>query len=573
MATSIGRNIAPSGASGISGASGTSGSSGISGTSGLSGLQGGSGVSGFSGTSGFSGIFSGYSGFSGASGASGGSAESIDISEVARKGDAESLTNDDTLNDDYTLSFDVGAFEVWRFSFYVKFTCTGTGPDIKAGLNGPSSMSVLANIEYPNRLATATNDWELVEAFNTALGENFTATPIDTMFKMDGVADNRDIIGPLILMWSQRSSNANDTTVESGHVVAHKIFELGSLQIADASRDITVFLNGNGQAYATGLGSGGALGNNRTDNTSRPVSVVGRHIFSSVSAGANYALALKGDGTVWSWGTNTAGPLGDNSTTSKSSPVSVVGGHSFSQIAAFNHSLALKADGTAWAWGGNSQGNLGDNTTSNRSSPVSVVGDHSFVYISAGGFSSGSHSLALKADGTAWAWGDAGLGEMGDNSTSDKSSPVSVLGDHSFVAIAAGRNGQSFGLKEDGSVWAWGQQPVGDGTASNRSSPVSVLGEHSFASITGGPHGLKGDGSLWGWGSGSQGRIGDNSTTNRTSPVSVLGGHSFIFASGGSSHSMAIKDGGVAWGWGDNTTGGRLGDRTTTDRSSPVVIG
>jgi hypothetical protein len=141
---------------------------------------------------------------------------------------------------------------------------------------------------------------------------------------------------------------------------------------------------------------------------------------------------------AWSWGYNVIGQLGDNTTTSRLSPVSVVGGFTdWVQISAGeSHTAAVRANGTAWAWGSNGNGLLGDNTVTARSSPVSVVGGFTdWVQISAGT----SHTAAVRANGTAWAWGYNALGRLGDNTTLSRVSPVSVVGGFTdWVQIAAG---------------------------------------------------------------------------------------------------------------------------------------
>jgi len=340
-------------------------------------------------------------------------------------------------------------------------------------------------------------------------------------------------------------------------------------------------IKSNGATWAWGSNDSGELGTNNATSYSSPVLVVGSHSFASVAA-AHYTntvigstLALKRNGEVWAWGNNDFGQAGTNNTTSYSSPVLVVGNHSFMHIRSSGaHSIALKANGEAWAWGRNASGELGDNTTTNKSSPVLVVGSHVFSTVATGIVS--RHSAALKANGEAWTWGYNGGGELGDNTTASKSSPVLVVGSHSFIKIATGYE-TTYGLKANGEVWAWGRNAdgqLGDNTITNKSSPVLVVGNHSFIDIRGTNSwtvALKANGQVWTWGSNLTGNLGDGTETGRSSPVLVVGSHSFIEVGIGRWHCTAIKDTGEMWAWGYNVRG-QLGDNTVTSYSSPVLV-
>jgi alpha-tubulin suppressor-like RCC1 family protein len=331
-------------------------------------------------------------------------------------------------------------------------------------------------------------------------------------------------------------------------------------------------------AYAWGVNTNGQIGDNTTVSKISPVPVVGGFTdWTQLSAG-DFSLGIRANGTIWAWGANTSGRLGDNTTVAKSSPVSVVGGFSdWVQLSAgSNHSLGVRANGTAWAWGNNVNGRLGDNTTTTRSSPVSVVGGFlNWVQLSAGF----SHSLGLRANGSAWAWGYNGNGRLGDNTTTSRSSPVSVVGDITdWTQLSAGTS-HSLGVRANGSAWAWGLNTngrLGDNTVTSRRSPVSVVGGFTdWVQLSGGREhslGLRANGIAYAWGSNSSGRLGDGTTTARSSPVSVIGGFSdWAQLSAGGYHSLGVRANGSAWAWGLNTFG-RLGDGTTTTRSSPVSV-
>jgi hypothetical protein len=140
---------------------------------------------------------------------------------------------------------------------------------------------------------------------------------------------------------------------------------------------------------------------------------------------AIFAIVETGTISAYAWGFNGNGRLGDNTLVNRSSPVSVVGGFTdwISASAGRFHSVAVRANGTVWAWGYNGFGRLGDDSLVDRSSPVSVVGGFTdWISASAGG----SHSVAVRANGTVWAWGFNGNGRLGDGTTISRSSPVSV---------------------------------------------------------------------------------------------------------------------------------------------------
>ncbi len=318
-----------------------------------------------------------------------------------------------------------------------------------------------------------------------------------------------------------------------------------------------------------------------------------------ISAGEAHTLALKADGTVWAWGANWPGTLGDGSTMDRNTPVQVVGPDAagfltdVAQVAGgVWHSLAVKQDGTVWAWGNNYAGALGDGTTTSRETPVQVVGPDGqgfltdIVQVAAGS----SYSLALSTDATVYAWGDNWIGQLGDGSTDERHTPVHVVQADgtplSGIKQVAAQRSHGLATTDTGAVWAWGDNGVGqlgDDTTTSRAhaAPVSTSDGNDFTGVqralAGDSHSLalKSDGTAWAWGSNELGQLGDGTTTDRHTPVQVVGPggsgvlEDLVWAATGYSSSLALTSDGTAWGWGYNGYG-NLGDGTTTDRHTPV---
>lgn len=248
-----------------------------------------------------------------------------------------------------------------------------------------------------------------------------------------------------------------------------------------------------GTVWAWGRNSQGQLGNHSQRDSTLPVRVWGLSEVTAVAAGGAYSLALKSDGTVWAWGANHHGQLGVGSVTYTDLPFQVSGLSDVVALAAgLQHSLALKFDGTVWAWGMNHDGGLGIGTSLESGVPVQVPGLRHMAAISAGD----EASLALKADGTVWAWGWNAAGELGNGTNTGSYVPVQVLGLSRVAAISMSFvvAGHGLALRTDGTVWAWGYNAkgqLGDGTTTNCNLPVLVSGlEGVIAIAAGGLHSL-----------------------------------------------------------------------------------
>lgn len=288
------------------------------------------------------------------------------------------------------------------------------------------------------------------------------------------------------------------------------------------------------------------------------------------------SAGIKTDGTLWCWGSNGYGGIGNNSTQKYSSPIqTVAGGTTWQQVSVgYGHTSAIKTDGTLWIWGRNLYGQLGNNNTNPISSPIqTVTGGTNWKQVSA----SGNFTAAVKQDGTLWLWGNNILGILGDNTSTDKSSPIqTVTGGSNWKQVSGGYQ-HCCAIKTDGTLWGWGYNATGqlaNYAGSQISSPVqTVTGGTNWKQVACGYQhtcAVKTDGSLWCWGFNAYGQLGDNTIVNRSSPVqTVVGGNNWKLVSAGGSTTAAIKTDGSLWVWGRNISG-NIGDNTTLHRSSPV---
>ena len=328
-----------------------------------------------------------------------------------------------------------------------------------------------------------------------------------------------------------------------------------------------------GGLWAWGFNYYGQIGDGSPVYTLRllPVQVLTGVV--AVAAGGNHSLAKKTDGSLWGWGQNVFGQLGDGTTGSRLLPAQVQTG--VAAVAAGSiHSLAIKTDGTLWAWGYNTYGAVGDGSNADRLRPVQVLTEVEAV--TAGH----DHSLALKTDGSLWAWGKNDYGQLGKGTTTPYSddpnnrSPVQIL--TGVVAVAAGGN-HSLAIRTDGSLWAWGHNSsgqFGDGSWADSATPVQV--QTGFAIMAAGyAHTLaiKTDNSLWTWGYNKDGQLGDGTTTDSLSPIQVLTGVAAVAGNKESYYgrSLAFKTDGSLWAWGNNALG-QLGDGTQENRLTPVQV-
>ncbi len=300
----------------------------------------------------------------------------------------------------------------------------------------------------------------------------------------------------------------------------------------------------------------------------------------TIAAGDSHSLLLKSDGTLWSFGGNEFGQLGttaNNATTNPNpTPVQVLTNVA-SVAAGASHSLALKNDGSLWAFGSNEFGQLGSPTNSGslvaNPVPTQVLSD--VIAIAAGRF----HSLALKSDGSLWSFGLNVSGQLGtvtnSGTNSANPSPIQVL--TNVVAIAAGGS-HSLALRSDGKLWTFGDNQFGQlgvatnvGTNAPNPTPQQVLtGATAVAAGIAHTTVLRIDGTVWSFGSNEFGQLGrpTNSGTNNPNSSPVQVLGGVKEIAAGDNHSLGLKGDGSVWSFGLNEFG-QLGNATNSGSTSP----
>jgi alpha-tubulin suppressor-like RCC1 family protein len=294
-----------------------------------------------------------------------------------------------------------------------------------------------------------------------------------------------------------------------------------------------------GTLWGVGANNYGQLGDGTTQYRSQPQRVPGLSDVKAVATGGSSVLALTQDGTVWAWGSNSNGQLGDGTRNDRYVPARVIGLANITKITVGGgqSAFALRADGTVWMWGSAALGSAGDGVLASPGDPEfnHLVPTQVHVLDQVWAISAGfDHHLALRSDGTVWTWGAGVLGANGTGAAGLEKGqpqlvPVQIPGLDRVVAIDAAGLWFSLALKDDGTVWAWGYNNVGQLGVSGinySASPIQVPGLTDIVAIAAGTqHGLamRRDGTVLAWGGNSGGQLGDNSLQDRAPPGSVAG--------------------------------------------------
>lgn len=242
-------------------------------------------------------------------------------------------------------------------------------------------------------------------------------------------------------------------------------------------------------------------------------------------------------------------------------------------VAAGAHSLAVRADGTLWAWGNNSNGQLGIGNTTNSTVPVQVGTGANWGSVAVGG----AHSVAVRTDGTLWTWGSNSQGQFGNGTTTSSNVPVQVGTGTNWVNVAAGA-AHTTALRTDGTLWAWGNNDggqLGNGTTVRSTVPVQVGSATNWVGLAANWYqilAVRADGTLWAWGNNQGGQLGNGTTSNSSVPGQVGTNANWVSVAAGTTHTLAAQADGTLWAWGFNGQG-QLGSGTTGNSTTPIRVG
>ncbi len=430
------------------------------------------------------------------------------------------------------------------------------------GINGDGQIGdgTTINKSVPTQEITEARDWVAVAA-----GQNHTVA-----VKSDGT----------LWSWGENTEGQlGDGTNENRLVPTQEITKAEFWETVAAGGDHTIALEENGSLWSWGKNEFGQLGEGTTDdrNFPGPDSTLDSD-WIAISAGSRHTVALKSDGSFWSWGYNGHGQLGaeEGSNTSRSIPGQEdTPEYNWTFISAgFNHTVALKSNGTLWAWGANDNSQLGDGTSTYREIPVqeSTLAEN-WTSISA----SSSHTIAIKSNGTLWAWGNNSTGKLGDGTLTLRTTPTQEVTGSTLWSKTTAASGHTIALRSDGSLWSWGSNCgglLGRGTDGNHSFPAQeTTGATDWSFLSAGAGytmALKADGTLWGWGNNQKEQLGDGTTINRQTPVQEsTQATDWLSVSAGYFHTLALKTDGTLWGWGENSAG-QLGDGSNIEKSVPT---
>ncbi len=320
----------------------------------------------------------------------------------------------------------------------------------------------------------------------------------------------------------------------------------------------------------------GLLGNGGTGVEFSPIQIGTLNTWKEVGSGTTNSFAIKEDGTLWGWGSNTSGQLGTGSSAQFSLIPVQVGTSTWKMVQTGNsHTVAIKADGTLWAWGNNEKATLGDGTFVNKSTPTLINSSTNWKTISCNLW----RNIAVKEDGTLWVWGSnsPALGVLGSGSSVSYITVPTQIGTETSWKEAVSGMGHFIAIKNDGSLWAWGggdNGQLGTGTTTSIFLPTQIGTDTNWSTLAADNQyslGIKTDGTLWAWGQNINGNLGNNTQINLLVPTQITTDSDWQAIAASYNCTIALKMDGSLYAWGSNQFGS-LGNNSNLNNYVPQVV-
>jgi len=423
------------------------------------------------------------------------------------------------------------------------------------GVNSYSQAgtSATGNVSVPTMIGTGTDWWDVAAKNDHSIG-----------LKADGTvwAWGRNNEGQL--------ANGEDA---SFNAAPERVGTWTTWDQVESGEDFSLAVATDGSLWSWGfnngynLGQGEVIASGSSGNALQIPARVGTATnWSQAAGGRSFAIGKRDDGSLWGWGASYDGATGvcspgPGGVWGNSSPARIGTGNSWGSISAGSlHTVALKTDKSLWAWGRNDYAMIGTDPgvdpMPKNCVPSRIGTDTDWDEISAHGW----HNLAIKSNRTLWAWGRNNYGQAGTDNTLDPVVTPSRIGTGSnWLHVAAG-DYHSLAVREDGSLWAWGynyNSAIGTTGIGSLSYPARIGTATDWADVGAGDYfsfGIKEDGSLLAWGSNNNGQLGTSGWPAHV-PNLVSQATSFAQANGGWYHTLTLDRDGNMWSMGDNSYG------------------
>ncbi len=486
-------------------------------------------------------------------------------------GTAPNLTYTPTANfngsDSFTFTVNDGT---------VDSNVTTVSITVSAVNDAPTASSFSLTLDVDK--STATGDWHaLSSAIDAVEGDTLTAS-----VATQGHYGTFAIVGDGITYFKTAETNVTDSgvlSISDGHDSVSVTVTVNALYWKQLSskKDFTIALKSDGTVWGWGSNRYGQLGDGTTTDRDHPVQESTHATdWIQVTAGYTHTAAVKSNGTLWSWGENNSGQLGNNTSDDAHSPVQESSRSTYwiKATAGDGFTVAKTSDETLYAWGDNFWGQLGIDAIGNQDEPTPVDGGSGGWSDIATGW---AHVVALKSNGEIWSWGYNAYGRLGDGSTETRRAPVQEATHATdWKSIACG-NSWSFAIKNDNTLYAWGENTYGQlGAGSyggNHYQPASIGSSH-WLSVRGGYEhslGIQTDGSLWSWGRNAKAQLGNTTLSSKNEPLRIGTDNDWLAITASTSTSIALKNNYTLYGWGYNTFG-QLGNKKTDTQYTPLHI-